>query len=107
MVERAAEKGRRRRRVIERERRVGQQYRFESMIGESAELKRVQQLARQVAPTGSTVRLEGPTGSGKELFAQAIHQASERKLKAFVAVNCSAFPRYLLESELFDYKMVV
>ncbi|GAA3937519.1 sigma-54 dependent transcriptional regulator [Hymenobacter algoricola] len=104
VVERAAEKARLRRRVIELERRVGQQYRFESMIGESAELKRVQQLARQVAPTDSTVLLEGPTGSGKELFAQAIHQASERKLKSFVAVNCSAFPKDLLESELFGYK---
>ncbi|MBH8567286.1 sigma-54-dependent Fis family transcriptional regulator [Microvirga sp. STS02] len=104
VVERAAEKARLRQRVTELERRVGQQYRFESMIGESAELRRVQQLARQVAPTDSTVLLEGPTGSGKELFAQAIHQASGRKGKAFVAVNCSAFPKDLLESELFGYK---
>jgi two-component system NtrC family response regulator len=104
VVDRAAEKARLRQRVTELERRVGQQYRFESMIGESAELKRVQQLARQVAPTDSTVLLEGPTGSGKELFAQAIHQASARQGKAFVAVNCSAFPKDLLESELFGYK---
>ncbi|GAB3738486.1 sigma-54 dependent transcriptional regulator [Hymenobacter agri] len=104
VVERAAEKARLRQRVAELERRVGEQYRFESMIGASAELKRVQQLARQVAPTDSTVLLEGPTGSGKELFAQAIHQASGRRGKAFVAVNCSAFPKDLLESELFGYK---
>ena len=104
VVDRAAEKARLRQRVTELERRVGQQYRFESMIGDSPELRRVQQLARQVAPTDSTVLLEGPTGSGKELFAQAIHQASERQGKAFVAVNCSAFPKDLLESELFGYK---
>ena len=104
VVDRAAEKARLRKRVTELERRMGQQYRFESMIGDSPELKRVQQLARQVAPTDSTVLLEGPTGSGKELFAQAIHQASGRKGKAFVAVNCSAFPKDLLESELFGYK---
>ena len=104
VVERAAEKARLRQRVTELERRVGQQYRFESMIGDSPELRRVQQLARQVAPTDSTVLLEGPTGSGKELFAQAIHQASGRAGKAFVAVNCSAFPKDLLESELFGYK---
>ena len=104
VVDRAAEKARLRQRVTELERRVGQQYRFESMIGESAELRRVQKLAQQVAPTDSTVLLEGPTGSGKELFAQAIHQASGRKGKAFVAVNCSAFPKDLLESELFGYK---
>jgi len=104
VVDRAAEKARLRQRVTELERRVGQQYRFESMIGESPELRRVQQLARQVAPTDSTVLLEGPTGSGKELFAQAIHQASGRQGKAFVAVNCSAFPKDLLESELFGYK---
>ena len=64
VVERAAEKARLRQRVTELERRVGQQYRFESMIGDSPELRRVQQLARQVAPTDSTVLLEGPTGSG-------------------------------------------
>jgi DNA-binding NtrC family response regulator len=93
VVDRAAEKARLRKRVTELERRVGQHYTFEAMIGESPELKRVQKLAQQVAPTDSTVLLEGPTGSGKELFAQAIHQASARRGKAFVAVNCSAFPR--------------
>jgi DNA-binding NtrC family response regulator len=104
VVERAAEKARLRRRVAELERRMGQRYSFESMIGQAPALRRAQDLARQVAPTDSTVLLEGPTGAGKELFAQAIHEASPRKLKSFVAVNCSAFPRDLLESELFGYK---
>ncbi|UOQ96429.1 sigma-54 dependent transcriptional regulator [Hymenobacter sp. 5317J-9] len=104
VVDRAAEKARLRKRVTELERRMGQRHTFEAMIGASPELQRVQQLARQVAPTDSTVLLEGPTGSGKELFAQAIHQASARKAKNFVAVNCSAFPKDLLESELFGYR---
>jgi two-component system NtrC family response regulator len=105
VVERAAEKARLRRRVAELEKRMNQgQHTFESMIGEAPALRRAQDLARQVAPTDSTVLLEGPTGAGKELFAQALHQASGRKAKPFVAVNCSAFPKDLLESELFGYK---
>ncbi|TGE24367.1 sigma-54-dependent Fis family transcriptional regulator [Hymenobacter aquaticus] len=104
IVERAADKARLQRRVAELERKVGAQHSFETMIGESAALRAAQHLARQVAVTDSTVLLEGPTGAGKELFAQAIHQASPRRLKPFVAVNCSAFPKDLLESELFGYK---
>ncbi|WP_311136530.1 sigma-54-dependent transcriptional regulator [Hymenobacter cellulosilyticus] len=104
IVERAADKARLQRRVAELERRVQQQHSFETMIGESQALRAAQNLARQVAVTDSTVLLEGPTGAGKELFAQAIHQASPRRSKPFVAVNCSAFPKDLLESELFGYK---
>ncbi|OON70901.1 sigma-54-dependent transcriptional regulator [Hymenobacter sp. CRA2] len=104
VVERAAEKARLQRRVAELESKVGAQYSFESMIGTSKALREAQELARQVAPTDSTVLLEGPTGAGKELFAQAIHQASARRGKPFVALNCSAFPKDLLESELFGYK---
>ncbi|RFP65131.1 sigma-54-dependent Fis family transcriptional regulator [Hymenobacter lapidiphilus] len=104
VVDRAVEKARLRRRVAELEQQVGAQYTFESMIGSSAALLEAQRLARRAAPTDSTVLLEGPTGAGKELFAQAIHQASARRGKPFVALNCSAFPRDLLESELFGYK---
>ena len=104
VVERAAEKARLQRRVADLEKKVGAQYSFESMIGHSAALEQAQRLARRAAPTDSTVLLEGPTGAGKELFAQAIHQASPRRRKPFVAVNCSAFPKDLLESELFGYK---
>ena len=104
VVERAAEKARLQRRVADLEKQVGVQYSFESMIGHSAALEQAQRLARRAAPTDSTVLLEGPTGAGKELFAQAIHQASPRRSKPFVAVNCSAFPKDLLESELFGYK---
>jgi two-component system NtrC family response regulator len=104
VVARAVEKAQLRRRVAELEKQVGQQYTFDAMIGTSAALARAKALAARVAPTDSTVLLEGPTGAGKELFAQAIHQASARVGKPFVAVNCSAFPKDLLESELFGYK---
>ena len=104
VVARAVEKARLQRRVQALEKQVGLQHSFASMIGSSSALLRVKALAEQVAPTDSTVLLEGPTGSGKELFAQAIHQASPRRSKPFVAVNCSAFSRELLESELFGYR---
>ena len=104
VVARAAEKAQLQRRVLALEKQVGLQFSFDSMIGPSAALAQAKALAQQVAPTDATVLLEGPTGSGKELFAQAIHQASSRRSKPFVAVNCSAFSKELLESELFGYR---
>ena len=104
VVERAAERARLRRRVVELEKRVGTQYNFDSMIGRAPALEQAKKVAQQVALTDATVLLEGPTGAGKELFAQAIHYGSARRSKPFVALNCSAFPKELLESELFGYK---
>ncbi|GAB3243703.1 sigma-54 dependent transcriptional regulator [Hymenobacter seoulensis] len=104
VVERAVEKARLQSRVAALEKQVGAQYSFAAMIGHSAALGQAKALAQRVAPTEAAVLLEGPTGSGKELFAHAIHHASPRQAKAFVAVNCSAFPKDLLESELFGYK---
>ncbi|SHM14900.1 sigma-54-dependent transcriptional regulator [Hymenobacter psychrotolerans] len=104
VVARAVEKARLQHRVLALEKQVGLQHSFASMIGTSSALRQVKALAEQVAPTDSTVLLEGPTGSGKELFAQAIHQASLRRGQPFVAVNCSAFSKELLESELFGYR---
>ncbi len=77
---------------------------FDLIIGRSAALSEVIALARKVASTDVTVLLTGETGTGKELFARAIHQNSLRKDQAFMAVNCSAFSKDLLESELFGYK---
>jgi DNA-binding NtrC family response regulator len=104
IVDRAITKARLQQRVAALEQQVGAQHSFASMIGHSPALQRAKALAERVAPTEAAVLLEGPTGSGKELFAQAIHQASPRRLKPFVAVNCSAFPKDLLESELFGYR---
>ena len=104
VVARAAEKARLQRRVAELEKQLTPQFTFDLMIGHSGPLTQAKALAQRVAPTDSTVLLEGPTGSGKELFAQAIHAASPRQTKPFVAVNCSAFPKDLLESELFGYR---
>src|SRR5690606_36019668 len=75
----------------------------DQIIGQSRELKNAINLAERVAPTDSTVLLLGETGTGKEVFAQAIHYASKRSAKSFVAINCSAFSKDLLESELFGH----
>jgi DNA-binding NtrC family response regulator len=73
------------------------------MIGHSAAMQRVYRLAQLVAPRSTTVLVVGPTGSGKELVARALHELSPRSAKAFVAVNCAAIPEALLESELFGH----
>jgi len=103
-IERAVEKANMQQRIQELEKKLDTRHSFENIIGKSKSIHETIQLARKVAPTDSTVLLEGETGVGKELFAQAIHQASLRKHKTFVAVNCSAFPKDLLESELFGHK---
>jgi two-component system, NtrC family, response regulator len=103
-VERAVEKSRMQLRIHDLEKKLKTRYSFDKILGSSKEIKESILLAEKVAPADSTVLLEGETGTGKELFAQSIHNASKRKNKPFVAVNCSAFPKELLESELFGYK---
>jgi DNA-binding NtrC family response regulator len=103
-VEKAVEKGKLKRRIFELENKLESRYRFDRIIGASKSIRQTIELARRVAPTDSTVLLEGETGTGKELFAQSIHTESLRKNKPFVAVNCSAFPKDLLESEIFGHK---
>jgi DNA-binding NtrC family response regulator len=73
------------------------------MIGRSEAMQRVYRLAQLVAPRTTTVLIVGPTGSGKELVARALHALSPRAGRAFVAVNCAAIPEALLESELFGH----
>jgi len=79
-------------------------YTFEDIIGRSPAMMRLFEILPQVSASSSTVLLEGPSGTGKELFARAIHNLSPRKRKRFVAVNCAALPDTLLESELCGHK---
>jgi formate hydrogenlyase transcriptional activator len=78
--------------------------RFEQIIGKSSALEMVLEQVERVAPTGSTVLIEGETGTGKELFAHAIHNLSTRYGRAFIKLNCAAIPLDLLESELFGHE---
>jgi Nif-specific regulatory protein len=75
-----------------------------SLVGEGARMKEVYQFLKRVAPTDSTVMIEGESGTGKELAARALHRNSPRAGKPFVAINCSAIPETLLESDLFGHE---
>ncbi|MEO6849072.1 MAG: sigma-54 dependent transcriptional regulator, partial [Mucilaginibacter sp.] len=91
-------------RVLELESKLNEKFGFDRIVGKSAAITDVIKLAQKVALTDTTVLLLGETGTGKEVFAEAIHQASSRNARSFVAVNCSAFTKELLESELFGHK---
>lgn len=91
-------------RIQQRKRQVAAKYSFDDLIGASAPFQRAVHAARRFADTDLTVLIAGESGSGKELFAQAIHNASARSGQPFVALNCAAFPESLLESELFGYE---
>ena len=104
LVQRAIEKVQLKRRIEQLEKNVTEKYSFEAITGNSILINNAKELASKVAGTDTPVLLLGETGTGKELFAQAIHYASERKDNSFVAVNCSAIARELLESEMFGYK---
>jgi formate hydrogenlyase transcriptional activator len=80
------------------------QRRFEQIIGNSAALEAVLEQAERVAPTDSTVLIQGETGTGKELIARAVHNLSSRCGRPFVKLNCAAIPFDLLESELFGHE---
>lgn len=79
-------------------------YTFDAIIGKSNEIQQSILLAKKVAKTDTTVLLTGETGTRKEVFAQAIHQLSPRSSKNFVALNCAAFTKEMLEAELFGHK---
>ncbi|MEE2727697.1 MAG: sigma 54-interacting transcriptional regulator [Candidatus Latescibacterota bacterium] len=82
---------------------VQRTYTFDDIIGTSSVIEKAKELARIAASTGSNILIEGETGTGKEVFAQAIHNASAFSEGPFLAVNCGAIPRDLIESELFGY----
>lgn len=77
---------------------------FSDLIGQGAAFQKAIQTAREFAQSSATVLIQGESGTGKELFAQSIHNAGDRAAKPFVAVNCAAIPKQLLESELFGYE---
>jgi two-component system NtrC family response regulator len=104
LLARALEKVQLKKRVSQLEQQMGKSYTFDAILGHSPLIAEAIGLARKVAPTDATVLLLGETGTGKEVFAQAIHSASKRIGKPFMALNCSAFGKDLLESELFGHK---
>ncbi|MBK6643413.1 MAG: sigma-54-dependent Fis family transcriptional regulator, partial [Bacteroidetes bacterium] len=104
LLYKAAEKADLAKRIKQLEKQLGNKHSFDSIIGESKAIQKAMDLAKKVAITDTTVLLTGETGTGKEVFAHAIHQESGRSQKSFVAINCSAFSKDLLESEMFGHK---
>lgn len=105
LVYKALDKAKLQHRIGELESKVVSKYSFDAILGQSKAINEAISLSRKVAATDTTVLLLGETGTGKEVFAQAIHYESPRKMKPFVAVNCSGFNHELLESELFGHKI--
>ncbi|MER3499671.1 MAG: sigma-54-dependent Fis family transcriptional regulator [Chitinophagaceae bacterium] len=104
LLYRAMEKVDLAKKVQQLEKQLGDKHSFDKIIGKSKPIQKAIELARKVAATDTTVLLTGETGTGKEVFAQAIHQESKRNRNNFVAINCSAFSKDLLESEMFGHK---
>jgi len=104
LLNRAIENIQLKNRVAQLESRFNKTYNFDSILGESNGIQESITLAKKVAGTDATVLLTGETGTGKEVFAQAIHNGSKRIHKSFVALNCSTLNKELLESELFGHK---
>jgi len=104
LVYKATEKVALNKRVLQLEKQLGNKYSFDTIIGQSKQIKFAIDSGKKVAVTDATVLLTGETGTGKEVFSQAIHNASNRSKQNFVAINCSAFSKELLENELFGHK---
>ena len=92
------------RQIEELRKELQSRYTFEDIVGRSAAMKQLFEILPQIAKSSTTVLIEGNSGTGKELFARAIHNLSPRKNKPFIAINCAALPDSLLESELFGHK---
>lgn len=104
LLNRAVEKVMLSLRIQHLEKQLGNRYSFDSVTGRSALIQQAVLLGKKVALTDTTVLITGETGTGKEIFARSIHEGSNRKNKNFVAINCAAFSRDLLEGELFGHK---
>ncbi|MEW6200566.1 MAG: sigma 54-interacting transcriptional regulator [bacterium] len=89
--------------IEELKKEIYRKYTFEDIISKNHEIQKIFNILPDIAESDSTVLIEGPSGSGKELFARAIHNLSSRKKKPYVVVSCGALPDNLLESELFGY----
>ena len=103
ITDRVAESLKLRRANAELNRRLDKKFGFEGVIGSSPEMNSVIEKLKRIAPTDASVLIQGATGTGKELVAQAIHQNSPRKIRPFVALNCAALSENILESELFGH----
>ena len=89
--------------IYELKKELSKQYTFEDIISKNSRIQNIFNILPDIADSESTVLIEGASGSGKELFARAIHNLSKRKKKPYIVVNCAALPDTLLESELFGY----
>ena len=103
VVDSAARNQHLRRANAELNKRLDEKFGFEGVIGNSPMMHELVDRMRRIAPTDATVLIQGDTGTGKELVAQAIHQNSHRKKRAFVGLNCAALSENILESELFGH----
>ncbi|MFT5873702.1 MAG: transcriptional regulator with PAS, ATPase and Fis domain [Clostridium sp.] len=79
-------------------------YNFEDIVGDSKEINKVIEYAKIISSSPSTVLIQGESGTGKELLAQSIHNHGDRSNKTFIAINCGAISKNLIESELFGYE---
>lgn len=104
LVSRAVEKASLQFRIQQLENQISRRFGFDTIVGHSRRIQQAVELARKVATTDTTVLLTGETGTGKEVFAKAIHQASPRRSGTFVAINCGALGKDILESELFGHR---
>ena len=103
LLSKALDKANRQFKIFQQENKLPRPYSFKAVLGNSPAIHNAIELAIKVAHTNTTVLLLGETGTGKEVFAQAIHEESDRKSKPFIALNCSSFTSELLNSELFGY----
>ncbi|MEK6481020.1 sigma-54 dependent transcriptional regulator [Catalinimonas sp. 4WD22] len=104
LLAKAAEKAQLQFKLQKLEQKIRGSHGFQQILGPSQALQQAKDMAKKVAATDTTVLLSGPTGTGKEVFAQAIHAESKRRANPIVIVNCSAFGKDLLESEMFGHK---